>query len=497
MAALAIGLGACQPEIDDVAAPDKGTADFSKYVALGNSLTAGYADGALYAEAQENSFPAILARQLQAVGGATEFKQPLVPAGQSIGVQDDGSSLGRLVLVVNPATGAPGPFRVAGLPTPNFVGAPLPQGPFSNAGIPGASSFHLVAPGYGNPANLPAGLANPYFARIIAQSGLDPNTTVAAYAAMQNPTFVTLWIGNNDVLSYATNGGAAGSSITPQGTFDVGLNGTIATLKAGNPNIKGAIANIPDVTDIPFFNRIPWNGFALDQAKADQLNAFVEDTVKKVVRLGLAFQRVQSGQSPNLAAALDYLDNNPIGQATLNGAFDLTKAQFTSDGLYPSFKAGANGFLAVVDTSISPLGVKQLEADEKVLLSASPLLGLPSFAAFPILPDQVVLDRSELGTIESARQGYNAKIKSLSDQHSLAFVDAAGLLKRINGGQTIDGITYSSTFVTGGVFSLDGVHLTQRGYAIIANEFIRSINSAYGANVPQTSPSLYEAVAFP
>ena len=46
--------------------------DFSKYVSVGASFTAGYTDGAMFIAAQENSFPNILAGIF-----GTEFKQPL------------------------------------------------------------------------------------------------------------------------------------------------------------------------------------------------------------------------------------------------------------------------------------------------------------------------------------------------------------------------------------------------------------------------------------
>ena len=64
---LAVGLVSCDPEFDSPVTDDgfysNGTADFSNFVAVGNSLTAGYADGALYIVGQENSFPNILANQ--------------------------------------------------------------------------------------------------------------------------------------------------------------------------------------------------------------------------------------------------------------------------------------------------------------------------------------------------------------------------------------------------------------------------------------------------
>ncbi len=39
-------------------------------------------------------------------------------------------------------------------------------------------------------------------------------------------------------------------------------------------------------------------------------------------------------------------------------------------------------------------------------------------------------------------------------------------------------------FVTGGLFSLDGVHPTSQGQAIIANEFIKITNAKFNANLP-------------
>ena len=64
-------------------------------------------------------------------------------------------------------------------------------------------------------------------------------------------------------------------------------------------------------------------------------------------------------------------------------------------------------------------------------------------------------------------------------------------------GIQFDGVKYTAKFVTGGSFSLDGVHLTGRGYAIIANEFIKSINRTYGSTLPQVNVNSYSGVTFP
>ena len=39
----------------------------------------------------------------------------------------------------------------------------------------------------------------------------------------------------------------------------------------------------------------------------------------------------------------------------------------------------------------------------------------------------------------------------------------------------------------GGLFSLDGIHPTNTGYAIIANEFIKAMNRSLAAGIPPVS----------
>lgn len=213
-AVLAVGFASCEPEFDTPVTDDgfysSGTANLSNYVAVGNSLTAGYADGALYITGQKNSYPNIMAEQFAFVGGG-EFTQPLMNDNLG-GLLLGGTQIteNRFVLAVD-ANGNPGPVRLEGTPTTD-VSNKL-SGSFNNMGVPGAKSFHLVAPGYGNVAGVPTGSANPYFARFASSE----NATVVGDAAAQNPTFFSLWIGNNDILGYATSGG---SGVDQTGNFD-------------------------------------------------------------------------------------------------------------------------------------------------------------------------------------------------------------------------------------------------------------------------------------
>ena len=143
-------------DVKDIAVT-KGEADFSKFISLGNSLTSGYRDGALYSGGQNESFPSMIAMQMRLAGGG-DFKQPLMPnnVGGFIGLP---GFPGKLELkMVNGALS----------PVPNSPAAALDNvsaaGPYQNVGIPGAKSFHLGISNYGS--------LNPYYARF--STGVSP-----------------------------------------------------------------------------------------------------------------------------------------------------------------------------------------------------------------------------------------------------------------------------------------------------------------------------------
>src|SRR5690554_901070 len=280
-AALTIGLVSCEPEFDspvtDGGFYSSGSANLSKFVAVGNSLTAGYADGALYITGQNNSYPNIMAQQFEFVGGG-DFTQPLMNdniGGLLLGGNQIAEN--RLVLAVG-ADGNPSPVRLDGTPTTDITNKL--SGPFNNMGVPGAKSFHLVTPGYGNVAGVPGGTANPYFARFASSE----NVKVIEDAAAQSPTFFSLWIGNNDILSYATSGGSGvdqtgnidpstygSNDITDPNVFASVYNAQVEALTAGGA--KGVLVNIPEVTSIPYFTTVPTNAIPLDAATAAAVNA--------------------------------------------------------------------------------------------------------------------------------------------------------------------------------------------------------------------------------
>ena len=467
-----------------------GEADFSKYVALGNSLTSGYRDGTVYLDGQLESYPAMIAEQMQRAGGGA-FTQPLIPDNIG-GFTNVPGFRGKLTLQV--VNGALSPVYSTAVSALDRL-----TGTYNNMGVPGAKSFHLVANGYGNMAGLASGTANPYFVRFASSS----TASVLDDAKAQNPTFFSLWIGNNDVLSYATSGGVGTNQTgnTNPRTYSSNditdpnvLAGSIKAVLEGMKSVgatKGVIANIPNVTSIPFFTTVPYNAAPLDEAHAATYNAELVGKLKPVLTAlgqGDRLKTLVVGQNPLL-----------IKDETLTDLSSQITAALTRNGV----SAAEATFIGTTYGQ-----ARHTTSEDLVLLSTKPVINTDvanvsdPFNKLGItypLEDKHVLTKSEVAQVQTATNAYNTQIKALAEAYGLAFVDANAKMVELgkNSGIQYNGVNYSTTFVTGGSFSLDGVHLTGKGYAVIANEFIKAINAKYKSNLRQVNPNNYSGVKFP
>lgn len=478
------------PEVEAVTPPPSapitsGTADFSKYVAVGNSLTAGFSDGALFSEGQDKSFPNILSQQFALAGGGA-FSQPLTTDNLG-GLTLQGNVIQPTRFIFDVANQAP--VRKEGTPTTEVLS--VAEGPHNNMGVPGAKSFHLLANGYGNPAGVQSGAANPYFARMAS----NPNASVLEDAAGQGATFFTLWIGSNDVLSYATSGGAGkdqndpdgsldpstygGNDITNVNTFAQVYGGILTTLTLGGAN--GVVANLPNVTDAPYFTTVPYNPIPMDAPTAALTNG--------------AYAQYNGGIQQALGA--------------LAGTGLFTAEEAAKRNI--SFAAGQNA-VVIIDEDLTDLGainpafaalpkLRQATADDLVVLPASSFIGTLADPGNPAsvngvgvaLADNWVLTPEEQTAIANATTAFNATIEMMAEQFDVGFFDANALLNVVaTDGLNIGGsATITDDFVSGGAFSLDGVHPSPRGYAAIANAMIDVINTKYGSNLPKVNAIEY------
>ena len=480
-----------------------GSADFSNYVSVGNSLTAGFTDGALFQAGQNNSLPNLLSQKFSLVGGGS-FTQPLTNDNIG-GLALAGTQIQGPRLVFNGSGPVPLNVLIGPVTVTTDIVLNNPTGPFNNLGVPGAKSFHLLAPGYGNVANVQAGLANPYFVRM---TGATPDASVLQLAVGQAPSFFSLWIGNNDVLGYATTGGDGSNPITPvNGDPGVGFDGSygalIANLTAGGA--QGVVANIPNVVDIPHFTTVPHN--PLDPTNPDfgpqietlngifgQLNqvyAFLGVPERSIEFSTMAASEVviKDETLPNLAVQIrDVLLGSPTFPefvqsfglpaqaaplvATLLGNTYGQTREATPQDLFVLPSASIIG--TVNTTSVTALvnaGLPQQLAGQFSVEGIT----LP-------LADKWVLLPSEQEEIATATAAFNQIIETAATQAGLALVDANAILNQLaNGGITSNQFTLTSSLVTGGAFSLDGIHPTARGYALLANEFMKAIDATYGA----------------
>lgn len=101
------------------------------------------------------------------------------------------------------------------------------------------------------------------------------------------------------------------------------------------------------------------------------------------------------------------------------------------------------------------------------------------------IPDDHVIGHEELVRVD----WYNQLISGFAKQNQLPLVDLHGLYERIFRGDytSHDGVRIDPSYPNGNFFSADGVHPSAVGQAVIANEFIRTINSGYGSQIPLIS----------
>jgi GDSL-like Lipase/Acylhydrolase len=436
-------IASCKPNIQSISVTS-GTANFTTYVAVGNSLCAGYSDGALYFEGQQNSYPRMLAQQFALATGVNNFKTPFMMAS---GNGNDANNKGKYILLFDTASNSPSPVQSTNYTSLLDSATMRPNGPYNQIGVPGARAIDALLPVYGN--------YNPFFSRYCK----NPNTSTMIGEAMRNnPTFFSYWLGSNDVLLYAVDGGIGNVQATPN-SFPLPGDLTHPDFVAGSikdaldtlttKGAKGVIANVPDVQSTPYFTTIPYNAVVLNtQAEVDVLNNAYS---------------VFNNQLITAPKIVWHLGANPVVIA------DVT----------------AEGFQRIATP------------DELICLSANSLIkGGKGSLAGP-LADKYVLDATELSLIKDRTEKYNIAIKQLAIDYNLAFVDVNSFLKTFKTSLRYNAVDMSASFISGGTFSLDGVHPTPRGYALIANEFIKAINSKYGSTIPQVDVNKYRGVLLP
>ena len=409
-------LAGCEDRTDliEPGPPELGEADFTRYVSIGNSLTAGYQSGALYESAQIYSFGKLIADQAGAA-----FVQPTIED-PGIGGLIEAVSLDPLVFSTRGLLG--------GLPNNAEY-----DSVFNNLGIPGAILSDILN---ASNATTSSQSFNVFFDIVLRGKG-----TVIEQATSFNPTLITLWIGNNDILGYATSGGL--DNYTQQDSFAIQFDKLCEELSKEQAPVF--VANIPDVTTIPYFTTISpllsERLFELENLDSNSYNLFFE-----------------RGDNSIGAATKEELLNNSI-LVTLRGAGAI-EFLGNQDG---SFYESSNiSIPSNIDISF-PFGISEKNP----------------------LPNSFVLDEVEQTFTENIVSSFNSSITGISNKYEFSLVDLNFFFNNVaESGIRIEGVEFTTEFISGGLFSLDGIHPSSQGYAIIANEFIKVINDQLSAQIP-------------
>ena len=362
--------------------PAHAQTSFSTYVALGDSLTAGYSNGSLVETHQRSSYPALLARQAAVTG----FEQPLV---SDPGIPTELGLLSLIPPVVAPKAATQGvPLRLT-----------LSR-PYNNLGVPGATVTDLLT------RVTDAG----GFHDLVLRGG----GTALAQGLSLKPTVLTLWTGNNDILGAALRGQAIeGVTMTPLASFRAAFQSVVNAVKASGAFVVAA--NVPEVTSIPYVTTIA--------------PVVVNPTTGAPVRV--------NGQTVPLLG--------PSGPLPASALVTLAAA--------PLLLRGQG-----IPTSLGGTGVG--------------------------LPDEVVLGPGEQASIHARVAEFNQAIAQICQGAGIPVFDVNAFFADLAAhGRMIGGITLTSAFLTGGLFGYDGVHPSDIGYALVANEWIRMIDS-HGGQLP-------------
>lgn len=423
--------------------PNAGKANFNSVVAIGGSYMAGYQDGALYSQGQENSIPALIAEQLKYVGCPT-FSQMLIPENQSVGLNSktwesnfvNASKLGYKTDCKGITSLSPIKNKISDILAHSLLNAGN-KNQNNNLSLPFVSLND-----YNNPA---IGLAfgvnnqNPFYNRIASNPGV---STIIDDIKSKSPTFIISWLGMDDIYNYASVGGDNKTIPTPN-EFEQNLDNILGYY--ARQGVKGVMATIPDFRNFPYYTLIKWNNAVLTQNQADSLNDFY----------------------------------------SMSSIFDHIR-----------FTPGNNGF--VVADSDEPSGFRKMKEGEYITLSV-PTDSMKCFKyglVINFMGNRYSLIEKEVKIIEEAINSYNQIIIKKANEYDFALADINLFFNKVNKGIKWNGADFNLEFVSGGFLSLDGYHPNQKGYGILANEFIKAINIKYNAKIPETNCTNCNGVLF-
>jgi lysophospholipase L1-like esterase len=264
-------------------------------------------------------------------------------------------------------------------------------------------------------------------------AGFGAGTTQVAAAVSMHAKLATVWLGSNDLLKIALSNGAA--PVTSPASMQADTTQIIKNLQGAGSKV--AVSNLVDVMGAATFIPQPLYQVTLQNFIANAL--------------------ILANPGLTLTQAL---------------ALALAPSQYYANAEIAQTGVGANGYFtinAVFET---------LEA-----ASATPPGPPPVLVTGDYVSDAVALEVKSLNT------SYNTSIAAAASATGAALVDVHTVFVGIEtaGGLPINPPYCCTLGYGGGFFSLDGIHPSNTGYAVLANVFIDQINKSYGMTIPEVN----------
>jgi len=328
-----------------------GEADFSNYIAVGNSLTQGYQDGGMHNEygQQDNSYPAIIAGQMALVEPSLNFVQPTVPP--------NGAGYMHLEYIN-------GEIEVIKAYDDNVINHPtaIDDDPawaswgdntrrYNNLGVSGIKLVNCLSGGNNTLINFNL-LVNSLNenGRFLNFGDAAAPITYLDHVKNSNASFFTCWLGNNDVLAWSTAGGDDEPVLDPNGLTVPGLflsqlsdldefrNKYDSILTAfKNMGAEGVCATLPDVTSIPYFNTVT--------PEAVGKNIWIKEGADtNVIRLATDDDLLLLTASDELALGLGFTQERPLPHTVVLDKHEIFIVQTRTNEINNAIKSLASQY---------------------------------------------------------------------------------------------------------------------------------------------------------
>lgn len=341
---------ACQSQNEFSAS---GTLDLSNFYAIGDDFSAGFANGGLYRQAQQGAFPNLIAQQAQQAGIKTNaFAQPLFSTDQ-----ENGSGYYQWT-----GTDTQGLPKLSKVNTRLAIRSNSPLlftkflGHNSNLSVPNLCVDEL------NKTDLATTNGNPYFERIAPNS----QKTFLQVIAQQKASFFSLWLGNNDLLMNALNGGTM--AMTNPKDFEKNYRELLKTLTTSQA--KGIVFTIPDfMSQSPYFTKL--KASALGGAlKSNLYYKNAQGTLKKASDNDLILLSADSiGVSNKSGLPKGYVPSYPLSNQEVLDTEELSKVRANLLAYNQIIMAEAKALNLVVidsDAILKKISIGQTENGQRI-----------------------------------------------------------------------------------------------------------------------------------